>query len=107
MTNTLGQTIKEARLHKGWTQAQVSRLSGVDIPRISKIENDYSPVFLSEENWIDLGRILDINPDYLLLANGRIPKKYRAVVAANADKVLALFNSLEALLKTLEENARD
>jgi transcriptional regulator with XRE-family HTH domain len=105
--NTLGQTIRQARLHKGWTQAKVSRLSGVDIARISKIENDYSPVFLSEQSWIDLGHALDINPDYMLLANGRIPDKYRDVVAANADKVLALFNSLEALLQTLEETANE
>ena len=103
MTTTLGQTIRTARLHKGWTQAKVSQLSGVDIPRISKVENNYSPVFLSEQNWIDLAHALDIDPDYLLLANGRIPQKYRAVVAANAGKVLALFNSLE-VLKTLEEN---
>lgn len=94
MSEPLGQYIKRLRTERGLTQASLSQRSGVDIPRISKLENDYHTVFLSEANWTALAAALGCNPDSLLLRSGKIPAKYQQIVVSNADAVLMFFESL-------------
>lgn len=94
MSETMGQYIKRLRVEQGLTQANVSTRSGVDVPRISKLENDYHSVFLSDTNWVALAKALGCDPDYLLLRSGKIPARYHSKVASNADAVLAFFESL-------------
>jgi transcriptional regulator with XRE-family HTH domain len=59
-----GKALKEARAKKGWTQAELSEATGVDISTISRIERD-KPNRVQANTLKALAKALDVSPGNL------------------------------------------
>ena len=65
---TPGQTVKELRKKKEWTQSVLSELTGIAVSNLSNIENGRSR--LGEDRAILLAAALGIRPEFILFPNG-------------------------------------
>jgi transcriptional regulator with XRE-family HTH domain len=74
MTKSFGQTIREARKLKGYTQRSLAPELNVDYSYLSKLENGKAH-FPSEELVRSLAQKLELNEEELVYLSGRIPKQ--------------------------------
>lgn len=65
---TPAQVVRELRLKKGWTQKDISLITGIAIANISNIENGRSR--LGEDRAILIARALGVGPEFILFPNG-------------------------------------
>ncbi len=65
---TPGELVKELRVRKGWTQAQLADLSEMAVSNLSNIERNRSR--LGEDRAIVLAEALGVKPELLLFPNG-------------------------------------
>lgn len=65
---TPGDMVKELRLKKGWTQAQLSEITEIAVSNISNIER--GNIRLGEDRAIILGAALGVSPGLILFPNG-------------------------------------
>ncbi len=90
-----GSVLKALRLEKGWTLADVSRLTGLPISTVSKVEND--KMSLTYDKLARISKGLDIDIGLLFALNGAPPPSTsgngrRSVVRAGEGKVIHTTN---------------
>lgn len=106
----LGDRIKEARLQKGWTQAQLGDMVFSDGKYVSRIERGKSQPSLSMV--VDLANALEKSPNYLLQDsadyilpsdNGDIRIFYQKY---GRDKTQHMLSMLEIIYKYMRDEAK-
>lgn len=65
---TPGEVIRELRLKKGWTQKDLSKLTGIAVSNISNIEHNRSQV--GEVRAILIATALEVSPAIIMFPNG-------------------------------------
>lgn len=73
VSKRFGRTLKQAIESKGISLRELARRSGLDVSFLSKILSGKRNPPSSEEDLINLARILEIRPEKLIIDAGRIP----------------------------------
>lgn len=81
---TFGQRLRSARQQFGWTLAQLSALSGVSIPTISRAER--GQLALGYENFAALGRALRMDMNAMFAGAGEQPSPMSGPVVTRAGR---------------------
>lgn len=63
-----GDVVRELRTKKGWTQSELSSVTGIAVPNISNVERNRSQ--LGEERAIILAEAFEVKPEIILFPNG-------------------------------------
>ena len=107
---TLGNTIKQSRKAKNYSQRELAKLVEIDFTYLSKIENDRTDYPPKEQVLRAIARQLDIDEDELIFLSGRIPQDNKEFVKQHYDKMPVLFRRLrenpEQFKKMLDESDR-
>jgi transcriptional regulator with XRE-family HTH domain len=82
--DTFGKRLRTARKQFGWTLAQLSALSGVSIPTISRAER--GQLALGYENFAALGRALQMDMNAMFAGAGEQPSKLAGPVVTRAGR---------------------
>ena len=94
----LATEFKRLRLERGLSQRAIASLLHCDHTYISKIENDGADYPPSEKFLVDAATVLDVEPDFLIFAAGRIPSRYSGLLSrlalVHGDRLPALLNQL-------------
>lgn len=81
MPSRFAVTLKNLRQQWGFSQLELSRLSGCTISAISKLEGDRYDARPREELLARLAAILQVNVSLLICLSGRIPRAYQTDLA--------------------------
>ena len=83
MALTFGGKLRELRKAKNYTQRQLAEKAEIDFTYLSKIENDLPGYLPSEEVIRKLAKLLETDPEELVLLAQRIPKTIQENMAKN------------------------
>lgn len=109
--STVGQRIRELRMHRNLTQRELADRVGINFTYLSRVENDrlddeQTP---REETLQKIATALNADPDELLLLARRIPDAYRDRILARPGVFRKLLNlsdgDLDKLLNQVETAA--
>lgn len=94
-----GDYIKNLRIAKGLTQADISEGVGIKIPYYSRIENnrDNPP---SENILLRLAAVLDEDPHHLIVKAGKVPSDFKELIIKDE----TVFNYLKRKTKTKDKS---
>ena len=81
---TFGRRLRSARKSLGWTLQQLSELSGVSVPTISRAER--GQLALGYENFAALGRALKMDMNAMFAGAGVKPEQFDGPVVTRAGK---------------------
>ena len=84
MSQTFGQTLREARQNKGYSQRELASLVGVNYTYLSKLENDRSEYPPKEDVIQELAKHLELDAAELSYLAGRITEEDAKAVQALA-----------------------
>lgn len=88
----LGQRIKAGRAARGMLQSEVAHEAGISVSYLCKIE--IGKECPAEETIVAIAEVLNLNPDELLLAAGRMPSDVMARLQADPDLGLAFLRHI-------------
>ena len=80
---TFGQLLRELRRDQGVSQRDLAEGVGVDFSYISKVENDRLPP-PAADTVVRICTVLDVPPDDLLAATGKLPSDVKEMIGGNA-----------------------
>jgi len=100
---TLGETIKNARKSKGFTQKKLAEKVDVDLTYISKIENDKANYPPKESVIKAIARELELNRDELIFLAGRIPTKDLKLLQQYHETMPIIFQTLRKNPQAFEQ----
>lgn len=87
---TAGQQLKAARTISGMTVRELADKIDVSASHLSRIECDVPNTSPSEDLLVRIADVLDIDPDDMLAAFGRVPSDLAEFVAESGDNIRAV-----------------
>lgn len=94
MTQTFGQSIRQARKEKGYTQRQVAKMLNIDFTYLSKLENDRADYPAKEDVIRSLAQKLDRDEEELIFLAGRTPARYEVFLKTHYRELPVLFRQM-------------
>jgi HTH-type transcriptional regulator, competence development regulator len=88
------ETIRAARLDKGYSQRQLAKLVKVEFTYLSRLENNRAETPPSEVVVRSLAEHLDLDADKLVIVAGRTPQEINDWMRENVDDFLALYRKV-------------
>lgn len=111
MNKEFGQTIRQARKDKSYSQRDLAKLLGLDFTYLSKLENNRAEYAPKEDVIRGLARELDLDAEELIFLAGRIPQKEEDLLSQHHKSLPALFRRLrespEFAEKVFQEATRE
>lgn len=94
VTQTFGQSIRQARKEKGYTQRQVAKMLNIDFTYLSKLENDRADYPAKEDVIRSLAQTLDRDEEELIFLAGRTPTRYEEFLKTHYRQLPVLFRRM-------------
>jgi HTH-type transcriptional regulator, competence development regulator len=88
------ETIRAARLDKGYSQRQLAKLVKVEFTYLSRLENNRAETPPSEAVVRSLAEHLELDADKLVIVAGRTPQEINDWMRENVDDFLALYRKV-------------
>ena len=104
-SNKFGYWLHSLRKASGKTQREVATAAGIDFTYLSKLEHGKDPA-PSEELIERLARVLDVPPEHLLAAAGKVPARVRQRIDQNPRFALLLKRLAESDEAALDRHYR-
>jgi transcriptional regulator with XRE-family HTH domain len=83
MEKTFGQTLRDLRRSKGFSQRELADKVGVDFSYISKVENDRLPP-PAADTIVNICQVLGVPEEGLLASTGKMPSRVKEMLTSPA-----------------------
>lgn len=99
---TLGQSIRTARVSLGYSQRDLAKLVEIDFTYLSKLENDCTQYPPKEYVVRQLAHHLSLDHEELMCLTGRLPERYQDLLRQNYKAMPALFRWMRQNLQAIK-----